>query len=42
MMNGLIIGGPMAGLMGVMSLLISIALMLLIAALVKHLFFDKK
>lgn len=42
MMDGSIVGGPMIGLMGVMSLLTSIALILLIAALVKYLFFDKK
>ena len=47
MMDGSIISGPMIGglmigIMGVISLLTSIALVLLIAALVKYLFFDKK
>ena len=37
MMEGLMVGG-----MGLISLLISIALLLSIAALIKYLFFDKK
>lgn len=42
MIDKSIMSGPMIGIVGVISLLTSIALMLLIATLVKYLFFEKK